>query len=381
LAKKAFVYDGSQWVDIAQSTADLSNYANMTTTPISGFRNAMINADFSINQRNLTSQTTDGGYGFDRWRMFASSGGTYSAQTFTPGAAPVSGYEGKNFARIVTTGQSGSGVYTSFEQRIEDVRTFAGQTVTVSFWAKAASGTPKVSIEFIQQFGSGGSGAVFVNASAVTLSTSWVRYSVSASIPSISGKTIGTDSYLTCVFWVSAGTTFAARTNSIGIQSNTFDFWGVQVEKGYIATPLEQRPIGTELALCQRYFQTSFNPGQVPAHNASGNGIVYHAGVSGGISGNLYTHFKFSPMRTFPIVSIFNGNNASATPSNGVLAGGLNTSASGIRVYTVGGAGTDSGNIGIDYIRTETVSLYAQGASGAATAGILAFGYSLNAEL
>jgi hypothetical protein len=266
MAKKSRVYTGTEWIDIASSTTDLSNYANMTTTPISGFRNAIINGDFGINQRGFTSLTTDGAYGFDRWLTYASSGGTYSAPAFTPGAAPVSGYEGKNFYRIVTTGQSGAGVYTSFEQRIEDVRTFAGQTVTVSFWAKAASGTPKVSIEFIQQFGSGGSSATLTNASAVTLSTSWARYSVSVAIPSISGKTIGTNPYLTCAFWVSAGTTFAARTNSIGIQSNTFDFWGVQVEKGTIATPLEQRPIATELLLCQRYYEKSFALNQTPAN-------------------------------------------------------------------------------------------------------------------
>jgi hypothetical protein len=219
-------------------------------------KNKIINGDFYVNQRNLTSQTTDGAYGFDRWRMYASSGGTYSAQTFTPGTAPVAGYEGRNFARIVTAGQSGAGVYTSIDQPIEDVRTFAGQTITISFWAKAASGTPKVSLEVLQGFGSGGSGTVITNGSAVTLSTSWARYSATVAVPSISGATIGTNSNVDISFWVSAGTTFAARTNSIGIQSNTFDFWGVQVEAGSVATAF-QTATGTiqgELAACQRYF-------------------------------------------------------------------------------------------------------------------------------
>jgi len=31
----------------------------------------------------------------------------------------------------------------------------------------------------------------------------------------------------------------------------------VQVEEGTVATPFEHRPIGTELALCQRYYATS----------------------------------------------------------------------------------------------------------------------------
>lgn len=259
MAKKAFVYDGSQWVDIAQSTADLSNYANMTTTPISGFRNAIINGDFRINQRGFTSTTTNLTYGFDRWILETNTGTcTYSTQAFTPGNA-ISGYEPTNYARLVTSGQTATTGYSVLEQRIEDVRTFAGQTITISFWAKAASGTPKVSIELAQKFGTGGSPSTTVNtyAGQVTLSTSWSRYSVAFTVPSISGKTIGTTastSSLDILLWVSAGSDYSARTNSLGIQSNTFDFWGVQVEKGTIATPFEQRPVSTELALCQRYY-------------------------------------------------------------------------------------------------------------------------------
>lgn len=378
MAKKAKIWTGAEWVDLSPAVADLSNYANMTTTPISGFRNVIINGDFRINQRNFTNVTADNSYGFDRWMIEANGGCTYTPVAFALGNA-ISGYEPINHARLVTTGQSGAGVYSILEQRIEDVRTYAGQTITISFWAKAASGTPRVSVEMNQFWGS--SATTNNNAGSVILSTSWQRYSVTTTLSSASGKAIAGNHHLGLLLWVSAGTNFSARTNSIGIQSNTFDFWGVQVELGTKATPFEQRPIGTELSLCQRYYQTSFNPGQVPAHNASGNGIVYHPGVSGGISGNLYTNLKFSPMRTFPILSIFNGNNASATPASGVLAGGFNTTASGIRVYTAGGAGFDSTNIGIDYIRLESISLYAQSSSITTLAGLLAFGYALNAEL
>ena len=225
-------------------------------------KNKIINGDFYINQRNLTS-TTSSGYGFDRWNFLTANGTvTYSAQTFTPGAAPVAGYEGANFSRIVTTGQTLTSAYTIYRQNIEDVRTFAGQTVTISFWAKANSGTPKVAFEFEQNFGTGGSpsAVVLTYGGQVTLSTSWARYSITASVPSISGKTIGTtantSSYVVNL-WVSAGTDFNARTGSIGIQSNTFDIWGVQVEEGSVATAF-QTATGTiqgELAACQRYFQ------------------------------------------------------------------------------------------------------------------------------
>jgi hypothetical protein len=226
-------------------------------------KNKIINGDFSINQRSFTSTTTNGAYTFDRWRATTEGdgSGTFSAQTFTLGTAPVAGYEGKNFLRIVTASQTSAPVRTIIGQRIESVRTYAGQTVTLSFWAKAATGTPKLYLEPQQQFGTGGSpsAANTEPGQQVTLSTSWARYSATFSIDSIAGKTLGTnnDDYLQMQIWVSAGTDYNARTTSLGIQSNTFDFWGVQVEYGSKATPFQTASGGSpqaELAMCQRYY-------------------------------------------------------------------------------------------------------------------------------
>jgi hypothetical protein len=112
-------------------------------------KNKIINGDFRINQRSFTSTTTSATFGFDRWTTFIGGDGTctYSAQTFTAGAAPVAGYEGTNFARLLTASQTSTAVASRLEQPIEDVRTYANQTVAISFWAKAASGTPKIAVE------------------------------------------------------------------------------------------------------------------------------------------------------------------------------------------------------------------------------------------
>ena len=231
-------------------------------------KNKFINADFAINQRGFTSTTSSNTYGFDRWKSLQSGGtSTYSAQTFTLGAAPVAGYEAKNYARIVTSGQSAVSDYSTFDQVIESVRTFAGQTVTVSFWAKAATGTPKIAVSASQNFGTGGSpsSVVITYGGQATLSTSWARYSVTMAIPSISGKTLGTTAgtdSLEILFWVSAGSNNNAYTGSLGIQNNTFDFWGAQIEYGSTATPFQLASGGSpqaELAMCQRYYyrQTS----------------------------------------------------------------------------------------------------------------------------
>ena len=251
----------------ATNMNDLSGSVNLLqSAQYAAGKNAIINGDFRFNQRNFTSTTTDGTYGFDRFKLLASSGATMSAQTFTPGTAPVSGYEAANFCRIVTTGQSGTGVYTMLEQPIEDVRTFAGQTITISFWAKAATGTPKIATQIYQAFGAGGSPSSVVSTyvGQSTLSTSWARYSLTIANPSISGKTIGTTANTSSFglrLWVSAGSSSNAETGSLGIQSNTFDIWGVQVEEGSTASEF-QTATGTiqgELAACQRYYWRTSN--------------------------------------------------------------------------------------------------------------------------
>jgi hypothetical protein len=348
---------------LTQSSAS-TTYANMTTTPISGFRNAIINGDFQINQRAFTS-TTGSVYGFDRWISLNNDGTTtYSAQTFTPGNA-ITGYEPTNFARLVTSGQTTSGAYSILQQRIEDVRTFAGQTITISFWAKAGSGTPTVAIEMEQVFGSGGSPSAPVQATAtkVTLSTSWVRYTATVTIPSISGKTIGTSantSYIQLNLWVSSGSVYTPRT-TMGIQSNTFDFWGVQVERGAVATPFEQRPIGMEMILAQRYFEFS-------------NGLTQVIGGGNtGFGGNTY--FSWTPYTVEKRVALTVVTNNTAV---GVRLYNVNSTADTITMWKAGTA-YDSNIESFEVTTTRGFGLTTSG--GQTDASLGRFFWYANAEL
>jgi len=311
----------------AASTYLTQSNAATTYVPQSNYfvagKNKIINGDFNINQRNFSS-TTSPGYMFDRWTSYLSGGTTtFSAQTFTPGVAPVSGYEGKNYIRSVITGQSASTSASILYHPIEDVRTFAGQTVTFSFWAKAASGTPKVTLEIEQLFGSGGSPSnnTINYGGQVTINTSWQRYSITATVQSISGKTIGTTTpgSLYLGFWMSGGSDFNARTNSIGIQSNTFEFWGFQAELGSVATPfsLATGSLSTELAACQRYYwrDTSFQ--------SSG-------GVQSAFDNNVWfslQNFNAVPMRATPTAAI------ESSPYIADFAANLRTITS-VNVYT-----------------------------------------------
>jgi hypothetical protein len=271
-------------------------------------KNGIINGDFRVNQRAFTSVTTNGTFGFDRWaNQVGSSGGTstFTPQVFTPGAAPVAGYEGTNFARIVSASQSGANDYSGLQQRIEDVRTFAGQTVTVSFWAKAASGTPKVGVTFEQYFGAGGSSAVYASATASTISTSWARYSVTISVPSVSGKTINASSFLGLYIFNSTNTTLVGvGFSNTGLQNGTFDYWGVQVEAGSTATAF-QTATGTiqgELAACQRYFFVS----NLTTPTGAAVGSIWGQASSTSL---CFTSTKYPvSMRVAPSVAIYNNN-------------------------------------------------------------------------
>ena len=223
-------------------------------------KNKIINGDFTINQRNFVSTSSlDGTFCFDRWKCLTPGDGTntFSPQVFTPGAAPISGYEATNYLRMTSTGQTTAASRTTINQPIEDVRTFAGQTVTLSFFAKASTGTPNVAVELTQVFGSGGSATITgIGGTKLAITSSWVRYSVTISVPSISGKTIGTSSSLGVNFYTSAGSDYNARTQSLGLQSVTVDVWGLQLEAGAVATAF-QTATGTiqgELSACQRYY-------------------------------------------------------------------------------------------------------------------------------
>jgi hypothetical protein len=209
-------------------------------------KNKFINGDFGVWQRGTSISTTTGAsnYGADRFRFrcdFSAGTSTFTQQTFTPGTAPVAGYEGQFFGRL-TCGSTST--YANINQRIEDVRTLAGQTATLSYWAKASAAIT-LTPTFAQNFGSGGSGTVFTFGTAVTLTTSWVRYTTTVSVPSITGKTIGTTAFLEILFELANN-----------LNSATIDLWGVQVEAAQTASPF-QTATGTkqgELAACQRYY-------------------------------------------------------------------------------------------------------------------------------
>lgn len=228
---------------------------------LAGLRNKIINGNMGIAQRGAAAVTAGGGFGpADRWFSdFVGDSFSTTQGSFVSGDTLYDTGGAQFYTQVAVTSVAGAGNYCNFGQRIEDVRLLAGQTVTVSFWAKAAAGTPSIGLEIVQAFGAGGSPSANVTGTgqAQALTTTWTKYSKTLAVPSINGKTIGTTantSSTTLLFWLDAGANFNTRSGSIGQASKTVSIAQVQLEIGSVATPFEQRPIGMELALCQRYY-------------------------------------------------------------------------------------------------------------------------------
>jgi len=302
---KAQLIEGTASQDV---TFDDATVNSLNGGPLAGTRNRIINGNFDIWQRGTSTGTwvapISNYYWPDRW-VFNSTGtggnGSVSQQTFTAGQTDVPG-EPTYFMRWQITsaasGQTAGSCYV--EQRIEDVRTLAGQTATISFYAKGTGTLPNIYLT--QTFGSGGSTQVaYTLATNVALNASWTKYTYTVSVGSISGKTIGTNHYVGLTFMVPINSTY------------TLDLAQVQVEPGTVATPFERRSYGQELALCQRYYRPF-------------NATSY--GYAGG-SATIYFPVTWSPMRATPTTAtptqgLYSNTSSISLTADGVSGGRIN---------------------------------------------------------
>ena len=225
---------------------------NIVSTQI---RNYIINGNFDFWQRNTSfSSPVTGSYLADRYRVdFDGTIGTYSIsrQTFTLGQTDVPGNPSYFLRWNHTVAGSGS-TNRVLQQLVEGVRTLAGKNVTLSLYAKADSArTVGVSME--QFFGTGGSpsSAVTLATQNINLTTVWQKFTLTFNVPSISGKTIGTDGndYTNVTFRMPINVVMTIDLSRImlndGVNPADFKLAGENLEG--------------ELALCQRYFEKSYD--------------------------------------------------------------------------------------------------------------------------
>jgi hypothetical protein len=300
-----------------------------TADSLQGFRNRIINGDMRIDQRNAGAAVTitndSNIYTVDRWQVVESSGCVLSAQQVTD--AP-SGFVNSHKLTVTTAaGSIGASETGFFQQRIEGTNvsdlawgTASAKTITVSFWVKSS-----ITGSFSGSIKNGSVNRSYPFSYTISSANTWEQKSVA--IPGDTSGTWATDTGIgfsltfdigsgssrrgTASTWASANFDGVTGAASIVTTLNaTWQVTGVQLEVGSVATPFERRPYGTELALCQRYFEKSYNietvPNTVTAVGRFGGGGVQGATTANEI--NAGTPRFAVQKRATPTITLFDGN-------------------------------------------------------------------------
>ncbi|MFI8224756.1 carbohydrate-binding protein CenC [Pseudomonas sp. NPDC085632] len=268
--------DEQQTNQLAQAIRLLSKPDPLQQFPVQVYRkNLLINGGFDIWQRGTTNQAPNiGGYVADRFRCDwnGNAAVAISRQSFVPGQTEVAG-EPAYFLRWQQTTAGVGATEHKISQAIESVRTLAGKTATVTFWAR--SDAPRaLKVAFAQIFGASGSEPVTKAVDAFQLNTAWTQYSATFQVPTIAGKMLGTNDCLRLAFDLPLNVV------------QTVDLAQIQLEEGPVSTPFEYRPVAEELMLCQRYFEKSFaNRLPVQANNGTSTCILSFSQSAGANAG------------------------------------------------------------------------------------------------
>ena len=294
------------------------------------FRNALYNGDMRVAQRG-TSFVGTVGYTLDRWygSPYGAGGAYYTISQIQSGLA--------NFSNALQLQQTSTTVMNAFlTQSLEtrDVVRFQGQPVTVSFWYKiptSFSGTWSASLVWSAAVDTrlADPGASYTTAASITLTntTAWTYASFTTFVPPTAQSL--------AVMFATTGST---------VNGATIQITGVQIEKGLVASPFEVRPYATELALCQRYYQKSYQQGDYAGTATSTNGIIAVSAVN--VDSIAGTRFNV-PMRATPGTTTIYSTAGTAGKAT-VFNGGADTSA----ITT-----TYATNVGIGYLYINAANL------------------------
>jgi len=321
-------------------------------TPSVNMKNRIINGAMVIDQRNAgASVTLDGSESFitDRFACGDVTDGTFTGQRVTDAPA---GFINSLKCTVTSADTSLAATQTAYiKQPIEGLNitdlawgTVNAKTVTLSFWVKSSlAGTFGGSLR-----NSGGSRS-YPFSYTISVADTWEYKTVT-----IAGDTSGTwlttngvgidlgfslgagsDRTGTAGAWNANNNTGATgQTQVIGTNGATFYITGVQLEVGSTAPSFDYRPYGTELTLCQRYFQGTTNPND-------GNNYYYGSGSNLTTSIAYITYPFLVSMRTSPTLTssgtfyIRGGGNSELVTAVSLVT--ATTTTAGVN-FTVGGA-------------------------------------------
>jgi len=204
-----------------------------SVTPFTGFKNYIINGGLDVWQRGTSFNVTTTRYTADRWQVTGANNTTLVRALVA---------ETQGYGMRITSSVSDNFVMGT---RLEDVSRFSGKTMTLSFKARSPNATN------IRAFGyyydtSNSLITTGLIGTSLTISNTLTNYAYTFTVPDLSASTLKGET-----------SSFYVRFDNAAIQDVDITITDVQLEDGVVATTFEQRPIGLELSLCQRYYEIS----------------------------------------------------------------------------------------------------------------------------
>jgi len=279
------------------------------------FRNKIINGDMRIDQRNAGGASIfdfsnyTNTYFMDRWegQFYNNYSGQATFQQISTDA-PLGFSNSMKISCTQITNPQDANEQLYVEQQIEGQNlngiewySSTPSTLTLSFYVKSnLTGTFPLTIKLSDNNSSHSSSSsrILPLKYEINSANTWERKTVTFTLDSYSGTRIISNTFaMSILFWFAAGSSRRGNTYNVwrtnsnaatsGLDNYTFAnstnneiyLTGIQLEEGTVPTPFEHRPIGTELSLCQRYFQKIDNGGTGNHYTNFGLATSYAAGT------------------------------------------------------------------------------------------------------
>mgnify|MGYP001558754677 FL=1 len=267
-----------------------------------GASNYLVNPEGLIEQRDNTGNvgTTESFGTVDRWLARTGTGDTLTLKGGAVTPTFLSGWPSRprGVVRLEKTVDATSGTQPRLVQRVESALTLADADVVVAFDAFKFSGAdlPIVSVELVQDFGTGGSPSADVTTALAAMANTTIdgtarRFSYRGHLPSVGGKTFGTGGR----DHVKVRVNFGANTGVFAVYLSAFVLAKGNQDPGYLP-----RDLTTERHLCRRYYETSIDGPSWANFNHDTDPALWDTGFSGAgavatLGRRFWTHKYRSP--------------------------------------------------------------------------------------
>jgi len=336
------------------------------------FKNRIINGNMVIDQRNagasVTQGTTGTQYCLDRWLILGTQASKFTVQQNAGSVTPPVGYSNYLGCTSSSAYSVTSTDYFGIQQRIE------GFNTADLAWGTANAKTVTLSFQVYSSL-TGTFGGVITNSAynysypftyTISSASTWTSISVTIAGPT-TGTWIGATNGigLVALFGIGVGSTYSGTAGSwsantyfsatgatsvVGTSGATFYITGVQLEVGSSATGFEVVDCGTQLLMCQRYYEKlGWTQSEAPGSTSGYIGALLSlpTGVSSQFMGFTWQVTK----RAIPTITTY-----------GSIASGVETSGIAVDWYTgttIGACTVQRGSVSnCNYIGTASPSSY-----------------------